>query len=410
MRRLTRPLALTAAALAVTMSVPVSAASANPQKEKDDVDKRVEELMQEHDDLSEELARVVAELEDAESRLPDAEDAADAAAADLAETQRENEELAARLTSAENAQTELQNQIDDGEEKIAESQGAVVKVARQAYQNSGVTSDVAMLLQMASSDGGAEGLTRVDSAVRSQQRTLTKLTEQRAANVTNQDRLTAVTDEVSDLKDEAAQAVLTKAAAEKVARDAREELDGLITQQTSAKDTIEANRASTAEEIEKQKAEQERLAKEVEDWIRENGDKIGDVGDGTLGHPAPGTRITSPFGWRIHPIAKVRRMHTGTDFGTPCGTDLYASESGVVVSSGYAGGYGNRVVLSHGKIDGKSLSTTYSHNSRNLVRPGQRVERGQVIAKAGTTGSSTGCHLHFEIHQDGTAVNPLNYV
>ena len=416
MRKLTRrthsrALAAVASLAVVILLAPASPGIANPQDDKASIDERVEELQREHEGLSEDLARVVAELEEAEDRMPDAEDAVTAAADELSEAQRKDDELAARLTSAENAEKALQTEIDDGTDQIEESEQAVVGVARRAYQNSGVTSDLAMLLQMADSDNGLDGLTRVDSAVRSQQRTITRLGEQRAANMSSQDRLDAIADEISDLKDEAAEVVLEKEAAESAAREAKDSLDSLIEQKDSAAQTIEDNQAATAEELRKQKEEQERLADEIRQWQEDNGDGNRVLpGDGFLKNPAPGYPVTSQYGWRTHPISGTRRMHTGTDFGVPCGDPVYASADGVVVSSGVAGGYGNRVVLSHGKSNGASIATTYNHNTRNVVRAGQTVKEGDTVAMAGTTGSSTGCHLHFEVMVDGSYVDPMDWI
>lgn len=416
MRKLTRrthsrALAAVASVASVILLAPASPGIANPQDDKASIDERVEELQREHEGLSEDLARVVAELEEAEDRMPDAEDAVTAAADELSEAQRKDDELAARLTSAENAEKALQTEIDDGTDQIEESEQAVVGVARRAYQNSGVTSDLAMLLQMADSDNGLDGLTRVDSAVRSQQRTITRLGEQRAANMSSQDRLDAIADEISDLKDEAAEVVLEKEAAESAAREAKDSLDSLIEQKDSAAQTIEDNQAATAEELRKQKEEQERLADEIRQWQEDNGDGNRVLpGDGFLKNPAPGYPVTSQYGWRTHPISGTRRMHTGTDFGVPCGDPVYASADGVVVSSGVAGGYGNRVVLSHGKSNGASIATTYNHNTRNVVRAGQTVKEGDTVAMAGTTGSSTGCHLHFEVMVDGSYVDPMDWI
>ena len=416
MRKLTRrthsrALAAVASLAVVILLAPASPGIANPQDDKASIDERVEELQREHEGLSEDLARVVAELEEAEDRMPDAEDAVTAAADELSEAQRKDDELAARLTSAENAEKALQTEIDDGTDQIEESEQAVVGVARRAYQNSGVTSDLAMLLQMADSDNGLDGLTRVDSAVRSQQRTITRLGEQRAANMSSQDRLDAIADEISDLKDDAAEVVLEKEAAESAAREAKDSLDSLIEQKDSAAQTIEDNQAATAEELRKQKEEQERLADEIRQWQEDNGDGNRVLpGDGFLKNPAPSYPVTSQYGWRTHPISGTRRMHTGTDFGVPCGDPVYASADGVVVSSGVAGGYGNRVVLSHGKSNGASIATTYNHNTRNVVRAGQTVKEGDTVAMAGTTGSSTGCHLHFEVMVDGSYVDPMDWI
>lgn len=106
--------------------------------------------------------------------------------------------------------------------------------------------------------------------------------------------------------------------------------------------------------------------------------------------------MTSPFGWRTHPIFGVLRFHTGTDLGAPLGTSVVATQAGRVVVSDYAGGYGLMVVLHHN--DG-ALESRYAHLSRLLVQPGEWVEQGDVIGLVGSTGNSTGPHLHFELRQ-----------
>jgi murein DD-endopeptidase MepM/ murein hydrolase activator NlpD len=102
-------------------------------------------------------------------------------------------------------------------------------------------------------------------------------------------------------------------------------------------------------------------------------------------------------------------MHTGIDFGATCGTPVYAPAAGTVFSAGWANdGGGNNVKISHGVVQGNSLTTIYYHNSRVVVSVGQQVSQGQLIAYSGTTGNSTGCHSHFETWVNGRAVNPMN--
>lgn len=113
--------------------------------------------------------------------------------------------------------------------------------------------------------------------------------------------------------------------------------------------------------------------------------------------------LTSPFGWRIHPLTGESKLHTGADFAAPKGTPIYASSSGVVASSSYVSGYGNLVEIDHGS----GLSTVYAHNSENLVEAGDLVTRRQLIARIGNTGNSTGAHLHFEVRLDGVPIDPM---
>jgi murein DD-endopeptidase MepM/ murein hydrolase activator NlpD len=124
---------------------------------------------------------------------------------------------------------------------------------------------------------------------------------------------------------------------------------------------------------------------------------------GSLLMPIAGGRVGSGYGQRFHPILKRTRMHTGVDIGASTGTPIRAAAPGVVISANYRGGYGNCVVIDHGG----GLSTLYGHCSRLYVSAGQRVSRGQTIAAVGSTGLSTGPHLHFEVRINGAPVNPM---
>ena len=123
-----------------------------------------------------------------------------------------------------------------------------------------------------------------------------------------------------------------------------------------------------------------------------------------------GGRITSPFGWRTHPIFNSRTFHSGVDIAGPNRGNIIASNSGKVIYSGWYGGYGKVVILDHGTINGKPTTTLYAHMSSINVSQGQFVNKGQVIGYEGSTGYSTGPHVHFEVRINGKPNNPLNYI
>ena len=128
---------------------------------------------------------------------------------------------------------------------------------------------------------------------------------------------------------------------------------------------------------------------------------------GKMVWPAPGYyTITSPFGYRIHPILRKRKLHTGIDVRIPTGKNIGAAQSGRIMHSGWLGGYGKVVMIDHGG----GIVTLYAHNSRLVVKEGQKVNKGDIIAKAGSTGMSTGPHLHFEVRENGQYVDPLKYL
>lgn len=123
-----------------------------------------------------------------------------------------------------------------------------------------------------------------------------------------------------------------------------------------------------------------------------------------------GGKITSPFGYRVHPIFHSRIYHSGIDIGAAMGTPIKAANSGKVIMAGWYGGYGKVVIIDHGIIRGQPITTLYGHMSTIGVRQGQSVKQGQIIGKVGSTGYSTGPHCHFEVRVKGQPRNPLNYI
>ena len=121
-------------------------------------------------------------------------------------------------------------------------------------------------------------------------------------------------------------------------------------------------------------------------------------------------RISSPFGWRVHPIFNTRSYHSGVDIAGPNLGAIRAANSGKVIYSGWYGGYGKVVIIEHGVINGKPITTLYAHMNSIAVSNGTKVSKGQVIGYEGTTGYSTGPHCHFEVRENGQPHNPLNYI
>ncbi|MGG7178603.1 murein hydrolase activator EnvC family protein [Clostridium paraputrificum] len=181
---------------------------------------------------------------------------------------------------------------------------------------------------------------------------------------------------------------------------------------------MDENSKKVAELIELQKnigADMMLTASEIE-GIELTGDKIDKeivdlTGDGTyegeMTWPVPGYNdISSPFGYRVHPISGLVKLHTGIDIPAPAGTEVIAANSGKVIISRYNESYGNMIVIDHGS----GIVTLYAHNTQRLVKVGDVVTKGQVISLVGTTGNSTGNHCHFEVKEDGRTVNPMGYL
>lgn len=169
---------------------------------------------------------------------------------------------------------------------------------------------------------------------------------------------------------------------------------------------IETN-TSRLKQLEQKEDEMIAQSKQLEKQLTQLLDKTKKYAGGVMLWPTPGyTRISSPYGMRVHPIYKVKKMHTGIDIDAPSGAKIVAANSGKVIMAGWNGGYGNCVIIDHGG----GMATLYAHQSKILVSVGDTVEKGQTIGKVGSTGLSTGPHLHFEVRKDGETKNPTDYV
>ncbi|MFD7934115.1 M23 family metallopeptidase [Streptomyces sp. NPDC059755] len=148
------------------------------------------------------------------------------------------------------------------------------------------------------------------------------------------------------------------------------------------------------------------LFAKYEAFDREDTSGGGVLADAILAPPVTTLTITSPYGSRQHPLTGVTKLHTGVDFGAPQGAQVSAARAGTVVFAAMTTAYGNRIVVDHGTIEGKRLQTTYSHLSAIDVTVGQAVQTGTPLGRVGSTGLSTGPHLHFEVIYDGYYSDP----
>lgn len=182
----------------------------------------------------------------------------------------------------------------------------------------------------------------------------------------------------------------------------KEEIENAKEDKNQTLDELVGDIKELEKEYDKNLREAEELTKKI--LALQNKNKYA---GGKMQWPAPNYyTITSPYGLRNHPILKKKKMHTGIDVRVPSGSSIVAANGGKVIYAGYYGGYGYTVIIDHG---GK-ISTLYAHNSKLLVSEGNTVKRGQKIAKSGSTGLSTGPHLHFEVRENGKHVNPMKYV
>ena len=198
-------------------------------------------------------------------------------------------------------------------------------------------------------------------------------------------------------KDKAAQEPL-----EKKAREARLAMEDKVAAQQALIDQMKYDKETIDRKQDEARAASERITRMLQ---RSGLRNLPVQGSGAMIWPLTGP-ITSPFGWRTHPITGAQRFHSGIDIGGDYGDPIYAAQAGTVEYAGWISGYGNAVIINHGG----GISTLYGHCQSLDVSTGQSVAQGELIAECGSTGNSTGPHCHFEVRVSGEPVNPLEYL
>jgi murein DD-endopeptidase MepM/ murein hydrolase activator NlpD len=403
----TLPFAATTASAAVLAAPAVSTA---------DRDKILDQVRRELAESTEAMVQAAAALRRAETELPGARRAAADARNQLAAAQRRVEAASVRHGAA---QTQLMLATRDAEDSAAlvETQRVRIgRLARAAYQRGGAMGDVSLLLEARSPAEFTERLVALQTVLSSQRSALSDLQDVQTDAGRQTGTLEQIRDEVAASHEQAQLELRAVAEIAERARQAEESVRSLVTQQRSALAAALAARAEDEQRMAGLHAESSRLSVLLAQRARELLGAAGaipgastPVQPGVLIRPVGGP-VTSPFGMRVHPITGVTKLHTGTDFGAACGTPIRAARAGTVLAAEFNTAYGWRTVIIHGVVGGVLLTTTYNHQQYLGVDPGQQVQAGEVIGNVGTTGYSTGCHLHFELIVNSDVVDPLPWI
>jgi murein DD-endopeptidase MepM/ murein hydrolase activator NlpD len=194
-----------------------------------------------------------------------------------------------------------------------------------------------------------------------------------------------------------------------VAQESQEGKKQVLASQLNEKKVVLTDVQQEKEKFAQALEELEQASRQAEAMIRklQSNSTGASIGTGSYTWPTPGYRnITSAYGMRFHPILKTNKLHTGVDIGAPSGVSIVAADGGVVIFSGWLGAYGQTIIIDHGA----GMSTLYGHQSQLLVGEGESVAKGKAIGRVGSTGWSTGAHLHFEVRLNGSPVNPMAYI
>ena len=437
-RSLRRPLSLLAAAAILAAGMltgpVVSPASAEGSKddkiaERAEVDQQLEDLRIELNDVNDDLADTYLALAETELLIPQAQQDLEDARVALGEAQEEDRKVGERLTEAEEEERRLSGEVETGQEEVDRSDDELATVALSAYKGGGMPSPSSVYVGNSSPQDAVDRSMNYRLTMASQGTRLDSLRTDQSVTENSAERLSAVREEIKQLKIDAEDALERTRVAEEEATEAKNELDALYETQKTQRDDLEAKktkyegdqksletRSSTLDDEIEELAEQEREREEklkAQQQQKSSGGSAPVAGSANTGggwvYPV-NARLNSNFGWRVHPIYGTKKLHAGVDFPVACGVPVGAAHSGRVIARTHNSGAGNKLIVSHGIMNGRLVTTSY-HHLQGFAKPvGAQVSAGETVGYVGTTGSSTGCHLHFETHEDGNAVNPAKYL
>ncbi|MEV6598178.1 M23 family metallopeptidase [Actinoplanes sp. NPDC051346] len=296
--------------------------------------------------------------------------------------------------------------FDAAQTRVDQARGRVDDIAATSYMG-GNFSAVNLLVGARGAQDAMDRLGLISQVMRKQQEGLKEFVGARYTARTAQDRAGLAKRTAEDAEREAGDKLAAARDAQAAARRARAAVIKLAQSRKAALHLARSQRAAVLAKYEQAKAEEARIQDALRSWDEKNGGSS--YTGGALQMPVHGWK-TSDFGTRYDPYYRVWQLHAGMDIAAGGGTPIHAAASGRVVQASWNGGYGNYTCVNHGRKQGRSFTTCYGHQSRILVRYGEYVRRGEVIGRVGTTGASTGFHLHFETRFGGVPKNPANYL
>lgn len=429
------------------MSIGLAAPTAHADDlddQKKRIQKKLEQTKRDLNESSKELNEKAAALEESRIRLADARAKLEQTQKDLAAAKKRDAELAKKLKTEQQRLADAKQAVADGIARLDQQRAKVGEIVQVQWQQRTNLLPVAVLAKAGSTRDFQTRIQWSTTMFDAAEAKIAELERLQAELNAKRAEQSAIEREVAAQRAEAAENLKLQKKLEAEARDHAAQVEALVKAnqkaEAAAKKAVADDEAHYAElQSEREKVEQrikkrieaekkrqaelERKRKERERAASRNnsgggkssgggggggGNSSGGGGSGFI-HPVNGP-ITSPYGMRLHPVTGIYKLHDGTDFGVGCGTPIRAAHSGVVAEKYFNKAWGNRLVVDHGKVNGKYISTAYNHATGYTVGVGQHVSQGQIIGYVGTTGWSTGCHLHLNLYVNGSVTNPMNYL
>ena len=379
--------------------------------------KAVEKAHAELAESSKRAQRAAAKLAAAKQQLSSARTQLQIAQAQVAEARAEDARLQAALTEAMGRRDDARADLVAGKQVTVEQQQSLSNLVVQTYQEG--DPDLLAFASLLDAQEPADltrGLEARNVIVGEQTRAYAGAQASQILLTVRRGPVRAARDEVAAQRTAAADHLKAMAALESQAAAAEESVERRVGARKNAQADANRAKARDRQTLARARAEQARVAEMLRKRAaaarraalrRGQSVRVGPSG-GLLQRPVPGI-VTSAFGYRVHPIYGYYGLHDGTDFRAGCGTAMRAAADGRVISSYYQSAYGNRLIIDHGLVNGTGIATIYNHATRYTVGVGDRVSRGEIVGYVGSTGWSTGCHLHFTVMANGKPVNAANW-
>ncbi|MGC4151581.1 MAG: peptidoglycan DD-metalloendopeptidase family protein [Propionicimonas sp.] len=360
--------------------------------------------------VSDDVETASATLEESEQKLAKARKELAYVQGKLKKAREQDAAVARKLKKAEADLNKAEAAVIQGEADLAAQKELIAAVVTSTYQQQNNLIELRVLLDAGSVQEIADRAQFTEMVFGSTAQEMQRLEELQLQLEAAQAARERAREDVAEQRrqSKALVAEVKALAADAAARETR--IERLVAENTRLRDTALGELEATKEEYEKLEKQEAAITKKIlAEAAKSKGLKVNSKGFIRPIKATPG----SPFGMRFHPILRYWRMHWGLDFGAKCGTPLYAMADGKVaqvLTTRQSNGLGNWTVINYGKYKGDNIASGYAHQSKIVVKAGQKVTRGQVVGYVGSTGLSTGCHLHLQIYKDGVRVNPASYI
>lgn len=366
-----------------------------------DLTSQIEQAGEDLDNANAQVSKALTAYRKAQAELDKAKAVYASAKANFDRAHASDLAAAAALREAEARTDAARKKLEETKQKLMGEQRLVAQLINQVYR-SGPMSQLSVLLGSTSPTDLTERMQALSTWTRNKADVIDNLTEVKAKVTAQAFALAQLEAQVAKKKEEVHARAVEAAAAAQEAKSAKAKVDAAAAVRAAALKEAEKHRDAVKKRYDQLRAEQARLQAQAK-----SGSKLGAnlVFSGELVSPIPGAPITQNVGPRRHPVYGYRSCHTGMDLGASRGTPIHAAADGVVVSVINGGAYGLHTLIAHGS----GLTTMYAHQTSATVRSGQMVKAGQTIGTVGSTGWSTGPHLHYEVRIDGTAYDPRGW-